>query len=158
MTHFVVVNEDENHAILREQFLREREALEHELAPAGVAPGVVLVHEAVIIDEVAVPGVVGRVNADALHAPGEGHAQGAEGIEVVALDDEIAPAVCAVRRGRGERGVQLQGHEVRIQRAVALHFIGFPDEAEARGITPVPRLEEGEEFFSGKIVVGAGHG
>ncbi|OAM91538.1 hypothetical protein AW736_02550 [Termitidicoccus mucosus] len=37
------------------------------------------VNEAVVIDKVAVAGVVGRIDVDAFDAPGEGHAEVAEG-------------------------------------------------------------------------------
>ena len=51
---------------------------------------IVLVNEAVVVDEIPVAGVVGRVNVDALHLARMGHAQKAQGIKIVAFDDEIA--------------------------------------------------------------------
>ena len=42
------------------------------------------------------PGVVGRIDVDALHAPGVVGKQGLEGLEVVALDEEIVPRGLAV--------------------------------------------------------------
>ena len=48
---------------------------------------VFLIHEAVVVDEVAAAGVVGRVNEDTFDAALVGHAQGTEGVEVIPLDE-----------------------------------------------------------------------
>ena len=94
--NLVVVDGDEDDAVLGEEVAGEGDALPHELEPAGVAPLVVGVDEAVVVNEVAVAGVVGRVDVDAVDAAGVGHAQVAEGVEVVALDDEVGKGAVAV--------------------------------------------------------------
>lgn len=54
-------------------------------------PGVVGIHEAVVIDEIAVPRVVRRIDIDALDPPGVGHAEISQGVEIVALNDQVPP-------------------------------------------------------------------
>lgn len=54
-----------------------------------MAVGVLTVHIAVVIDEVFVAGVVGRIDVDDVDFTGVGIGQGGEGLEVVALDDDV---------------------------------------------------------------------
>ena len=114
-----------------------------------MSPEVFLVDEAVVVDEVSVAGVVGRVDVDALHAAGEGHAEVAQRVKVVAFDDEVFPGGLAA----GERGVEVEGDEVGIERFIALNLIGFPNEPEPRGIAPVAAFQQSDQFVFGKIVV-----
>lgn len=60
----------------------------------------------VVVHPALVAGVIGRVDVDALHLPCVFGEQGLEGVEVVALDDEV-PGVPAV----GERRIRLQQAE-----------------------------------------------
>jgi len=70
-----------------------------------MSPEVFLVDEPVVVDEVVVAGVARRVDLDALHSTGEGHAQVAKRIKVVPLDDQIFPGT-----GRRDRmlGIDVQ--------------------------------------------------
>jgi len=151
MKNLVVVDGHEDRAVLRQQVAGEGETLEHELQPERVPPVVVLVHEAVVIDEVAVAGVVGRIDVDALHFAGVGHAQRAQGIEVVAFDDEVRLRAVA----RAEFGHFVERDEIGIERAVVLDGVAFPDEAE---FFPVARLQQRDELLVGEIaVIRTGH-
>ena len=50
-------------------------------------PRMFFVNEAVVIDEIFFSSVVWRINVDALHLPGESHAEIAERVEIVAFND-----------------------------------------------------------------------
>jgi hypothetical protein len=147
--NFLFVNVDEDYAVLRQEVASQRQALVHVLQPHRVSPGVFLVHEAIIIDEIVAAGVVGRVDEDALDAPGEGHSEVAEGVVIVTLYDKIAP-------GRGpdaQVGDQVERYEVAVERLVPLDLVSFPHKAETRGVPPVPRLQKANKFFAVKVVV-----
>ena len=74
------------------------------------------------------------------------HAQGAQGVEIVALDDEVG-----MRPGTGGQfRFLVQRHEVGIERAVVLDGIAFPNEAE---FPAVARLQQRDELFAGEIAV-----
>jgi hypothetical protein len=52
---------------------------------------IVLVHEAVVVDEITIAGVARGIDTDALNPARMDHAQVAQGVEVVPFDEEIAP-------------------------------------------------------------------
>lgn len=58
-----------------------------------MAVGVLTIHIAVVIDEVFVAGVVGRIDVDDVDFSGVGIGQGGEGFEVVALYDDVVRIV-----------------------------------------------------------------
>jgi len=73
----------------------------HEAQPLGVAVGVLAVHEAVVVLEVFVAGVVGRVDVDDVHAAFVGEGQGSEGVQVVAFDEEVVGVFGSAQTDRG---------------------------------------------------------
>ena len=80
-----------------------------------------LVDETVVVDEIAIAGVVRRIDIDAADAVVfvfVAHAQRAQGIVVVAFDDEVAPRRVAM----AERGVEIQCHEVVVERVVGFQL------------------------------------
>ena len=81
--------------------------------------------------------------------PRKRHPEVAEGIVVVALNDEIAPG----RSALALLGNQVQGNEVLIEGFVPLDLGGFPHEAKPSGVAPVPGLQQANKFFAVKVVV-----
>jgi len=80
----------------------------------------------VVIDEGAVAGVVGGIDVDAFDLAGERGAEGAQGVEVVALDDQVVEGgVPGVEIGRG-----IEGDEVVVEGAVVFDGVAFPDQPE----------------------------
>jgi hypothetical protein len=136
----LVVYAAEQDAVFSQEVAGDDEAMVKKLKPGGEPPGVVLVHEAIVIDKVLFAGVVGWVNEDALDLPSERHPEVTESVVVVALNDEIAPRP----RALAFLGVQIQGDEVIIEGLVSLNLVRFPYKAEAGGITAIPRLQEAE--------------
>ena len=86
---FVVVDGDEDNPSVGEQTFGDAEAFGHEGEPLAVAVVVVGIDVLVVIDEVAVAGVVGRVDIDDVDAALVGVGEGGEGFEVVALDKDV---------------------------------------------------------------------
>ena len=149
----LVIDADEQHAILPQKVAGDDESLVKKLDPRREPPRVVFIHEAVVIDKVLLPRVVGRINEDALHPPGVSHAQVAQGVEVIPLDDEIPPR----RRAHALVPREVERHKVRVDRLVAVDLIRLPHQAKAGGIPPVTRLQEPGEFVFGQMVVSGGH-
>jgi hypothetical protein len=112
-------------------------------------PCVVGVHEAVVIDEVSISSVVGRVYIDALDSSCVAHAEVAEGVEVVSFDDEVFPRCVA----DAESGVYVERDEIGIECFVAFDFAGFPDEAKARSVAPVAGVKKPDKFVVRKMRV-----
>jgi len=78
-----------------------------------------------------------------------GHAQIAQGVEVVALDDQVAP-----RRGADAvLGLEVEGDEVGVDGVVAVDLVGLPDEAETGGVAAVAGLQEPDQLIVGQMVV-----
>ena len=77
-----------------------------------------------------------------------------EGVEVVALDNEVAPRrhILWTRK----LGREVQRHEVGVERLVALDFVRLPHEAKASA--PVARFEQAEQFFAVEMFVFGAHG
>ncbi|OQA12582.1 MAG: hypothetical protein BWY63_03724 [Chloroflexi bacterium ADurb.Bin360] len=113
--NFIVVNTNEDDAVIAKELAREKEARVHHgkpggvVAPAGlrvageqVAGAILLtrelqvarerVAEVIGVDEV-VAGIVGRVNVDHLHTPEVGFEQEFEDLKVVALDKKMPGSV-----------------------------------------------------------------
>ena len=112
----------------------------------------VLVHEAVVIDEVPVARVVGRIDVDAFHLPGISHAQGPQGVKIIALDDEIPVGSIAGAQLRH----RVEDHEVVIQRPIVLDGVPLPHQPE---FLPLPSLEQLHQLLLRKIaVILSGHG
>ena len=98
-----------------------------------------LVDEAVVVDEVAVAGVVGRVDIDAADRTLVAHAQGAQGVEVVALDDQVVPWCVAVT----ERRVELQGDVVAVYGRISLDLVALPHQPQlSLGIAPPQQADQ----------------
>ena len=91
-----------------------------------MAASVVLVNKPVAVDEVAVAGVVGRINVSALDPPGMRHAKVAQGIKIVALDDLVVLRASATRKRR----ILVKCHKVIVDRQVVVDFVVFPDQPE----------------------------
>ena len=105
MMHLVVVDGDEDRAVVGQQLAQELQPREHHAAPLVVAGEIVAVHRAaqpvahhrrvdlVVVNPPLVAGVVGRVDVDALHLPGIAWQQRLERVQVV----EIGRASCRER-------------------------------------------------------------
>ncbi len=99
---FVVIDADENHAILGQQVAQQFQARGHHAQPFVVAGQVVLAHfaaqpilhqravDVVIIGPGFVAGVVGRVDVNALHPSAIERQQGLEGQQVVAFHNQVS--------------------------------------------------------------------
>ena len=73
----------------------------------------------------------------------------AQGVEVVPFDDQVL-----VRRfADAQVGLEVEGDEVGVDGVVAVDFVGLPDEAEARGVAAVARLQEADKLVVGEVVV-----
>lgn len=150
--HFIVIYGNEDCAILGEQVPGEGKPLVHELDPEGMSPCVVLVHEAIIVNEVTVAGVVGRINGDAFDLTRVGYGEGAEAIEVVPFENQVFAQ--ALFWGE-EFGNEIQSDKVGVECAVMFDGIPFPDQPEA---PPVAGLQELDKLFLGQVaVVLSGH-
>jgi hypothetical protein len=114
-----------------------------------MSPGILLRDKVIIVNEIVVAGVVWRVNQDALHLSGKSHPQITQRVEVVTLDDEIPPR----RSAYALLAHEVECHKIIVQRLVALNLIGFPNQAEARGIALIARFKEAEHFFPVKMIV-----
>ena len=120
MLHFIVVNGDENRAVVAEQFLEKLQARIHHAAPFVVAAGVLALpahglpdpflelrlREIVVVNPALVARVVGRVNVDALDFARVRRQQAFERNQIVTLNDEI-PVERGLFGGR-KFAVQLQ--------------------------------------------------
>ena len=86
-----------------------------------------------------------------------GHAEVAQGVEVIAFDDQVPPSAF----GRGCRGAQggikVEGHEVGVHGLVPLNLVRLPDEPESGRIAAVARLEKADEFVVGQVIVARRH-
>ena len=106
--NLVVVNGDEDGAVLSEEFLEQLEAGPHHAEPLVVALEVFAIngvggfleplsHERGVDGVVVAPalraGVVGRVDIDAVHVAGVARQQGLESFEIVAVDYEVVVEV-----------------------------------------------------------------
>ena len=152
MKNLVVVDGDEDRSVLCQKIAGEGEALEHEFQPHRMPPRVILLHEAVVIDEVPVPRVVGRIDVDALHLPGVSHFQSPQRVEIVAFDDQVF--FCSAPRAKLRHFVQR--HKIRVQCPVLLDRILLPNQPEFFAVT---RLQQRDELFMGEItIILAGHG
>jgi hypothetical protein len=73
----------------------------------------------------------------------------AQGVKVVALDDQVAP-----RPGpAGQLGHKIECDEIVIQRRVALDFVRLPDKAKSRRVATVARFQQAKQVFPVKMVV-----
>ena len=147
----VVVDADEDHAIVGQQLLGQLQASVHELQPQRMAEAVGLVDEAVVVDEVAVAGVVRRVDVDAADGALVGHAQGAQGVVIVALDDQVAPRRIAM----AQAGIQCQRDVVVVERGVGLDLVALPHQPQlALGIAA---LQQADQRIALQMVVLGAH-
>jgi hypothetical protein len=91
------------------------------------------------------------IDVNALHLAGVGHFERAQSVEVVALDDQVSPGPLA----RAEVGDFIKRDQVRVERAVVLDGVAFPNEAE---FFPVASLQQRNELLVGEIaVIRTGH-
>lgn len=117
--HLVVIDGDEDRAVVGEQFAQEFQPREHHAAPFVVASKIVSVHrlaqpvadhrrvDLVVVNPGFVAGVVGRVDVDALHLSMIGGQQSLERLEVVPLDDEIVVQARALAQPTRLHRIQL---------------------------------------------------
>ena len=104
--HLVVVQRDPDAARLAHQLAQQHQARPHHAQPFVVAQHVVTVHgvgaepllhdgrvHAVAVAPALVAGVVGRVNEHQIHAARVARQQGLQGVQVVAVDDQVAVQV-----------------------------------------------------------------
>jgi hypothetical protein len=118
-----------------------------------VSPEVVLVNEMIVVDEIFLTSVVGRVNVDALNPPLEGHIEIAECIKVIPFNDEVSPR--GISAGKG--GVKVKGYKVAVESLIPLNLIRLPDKTEFRGIPPITSLKQGNQLLRGKVIVISAH-
>ena len=123
-----IVDADQQHPILGQQVAGEQEATVHEFQPFAVFVEIILVHEAVVVDEILVAGVVRRVDTDAFYPARMGHAQIAQRVEIVPFDEEIAPWPHPAR----ELADGVEGNKILIERAVKINIVPLPDQPEFR--------------------------
>ncbi len=114
-----------------------------------MTPKIFFGNEAIVVNEILVSRVVRWINQDALHLTGKYHPQIAQGVEVVALNDEIPPR----RIADGVLANEIERHEVIVQRLVPLNLVGLPDQTEARRVALIARFKEAEQFFPVKMIV-----
>ena len=81
---FIVVQANPNGPILAQEIAEELEAGIHEIEPSGMLQIVVVVLECG-------PGVVWRVDINALHLSGIKRQQGLKCLQIVAVDKDIVP-------------------------------------------------------------------
>ena len=107
---FVVVNGNEDDAVVGQQFAEQLQAGPHHAEPLVVALQVFAVNRLmeplshqravhlVVVGPAFVAGVVGRVDVDALDAASVAGKQGFESLEVIAVDDEVVVGIGGVQR------------------------------------------------------------
>ena len=83
---FVIINTDKNHAFVGEQPFGNLEAFVHKAEPFAVAVAVFPVYKAVVVLEIFVASVVGRVYVNYINAAFVGKSQGGKGVQVVAFN------------------------------------------------------------------------
>ena len=118
----VVVDGDEDRAVVAEQLAQQLQARQHHAAPLVVAGQVVAVHDAaqpllhhrrvhaVVVGPALVAGVVGRVDGDALDLAVARRQQRLERQQVVALDDQVVvQARPAAQPARADRRQLVEG-------------------------------------------------
>ena len=127
---FVVVDGDEDRAVVAQQFAQQLQPRQHHAAPLVVAGEVVRVHHlaqplaghwrvhVVVVPPALAADVVRRVDVDALHAPVVGGQQRFQGQQVVAVHDEVV--VQARFAAQPNAGHRLQ-RVVRHRQMVVLH-------------------------------------
>ncbi len=128
--HLVVVDGNEDGAVLAQELLQQNEARIHHRQPA-VVPVQRLAFladhlaqpladlravDVVVVNPALVAGVVGRVDVDALHLSGIAGQQGLERMQVVALHDQVAAVSVAAGQLRH-----------RLQQAERYIFVVFDD-------------------------------
>ena len=86
---FVVIDTDEDHAILGHETSCNLQTLLHERQPLGVAEGICLIDIRIVVDEVLIAGVVRRVYVDEVNLPAMRFLQELKRGEVVAFDEEV---------------------------------------------------------------------
>lgn len=91
--------------------------------------------------------MLGRGEVKVLDRSGVAQAQLAQGVEVVALDNQVFMRGVATAKRR----VQVQGHEVVVIPLVVLDFIPFPHQAEFRLAVPLP--QQAHQFLLAVFVV-----
>ena len=128
----LVVDRDHDHAVGGEQVAREAKSAVEEFEPLRMPPAVIGADVAVVIDPVLVAGVVRRVDVDHANPAGVRRLEEAQRVEVVALDDQVAPAGELGRCFAWVRvfGKQPRQDEVGVDRSVALDRVRLPGEAE----------------------------
>ena len=146
----VIIDADEDHAIIGKQFLGQHQPPVHELQPQRMTEAVCLVHKAVVVDEVTVAGVVRRIDVDAADCAFVTEAQRAQRVEIVALNDQVLPWRCTV----AQRRVQIQRHVILVERLIGLDLVALPHQPQlALGVAPLQQPDQG---FAVQVVV-AGH-
>lgn len=130
-----VIYTHKNHPVGGQKVARQDQAAVHVLQPFRVPVQVVLIHKAVVVDEVLVSGVVRRIDIDALDLAAMRHAQVAQGIKIVALDQEVFVRSVAV----GQVGIQVQRHKISVDGVVVVDLIALPHQAKARLAVPLPQ-------------------
>ena len=85
----VVVDRDKDNPTVGEEVFGDAEAFAHKGEPFAVAVAVLAVDKAVVVNEVLVARVVGRVDIDDVNLTFVGIREGGEGFEVVALNQDM---------------------------------------------------------------------
>lgn len=125
------------------QVAGQDQAAVHELQTDRVPEAVGLVEKPVIVDKIPVGGVVGRIDVDALDSACVGHAQVAQGMVVVTLNDQVLPRPVAA----GQRAVQIQRHKIVVDVLVRFDLVPLP--YKSVGSLALSALEQGDRLFFG---------
>ena len=138
MVLLVVVDGNENHAVIGEQLLKQLQARPHHAEPLVVAFQVFVVNRlmeplfhqravhSIVVGPALVAGVVGRVDVDAFDAAGVAGQQGFECLEVIAVDDEVVVCFGGVQRlgGVGDQRAIGDGQVVGVDNLLAFELQG----------------------------------
>ena len=90
---FVVVDRDKDNTSVREKMFGDAEAFAHKGEPFAVAVAVLAIDKAVVVNEVLVARVVGRVDIDDVNLAFVGIREGGEGFEVVTLNQDMVRSI-----------------------------------------------------------------
>ena len=122
-----VVDRDQDHAVRGQQVARQAQPAVEEFQPLRMPPAVVGTDVVVVVHPILVAGVVGRVDVDDADFAGVRGLQQAQGVEVVALDDQVSRLAIAPCARFGNQAGQ---HAVFVERRIAFDGVGFPGQAE----------------------------
>lgn len=126
-----IVDRDQDHAVRRQQVTRQAQPAVEEFQPLRMPPAVIGADVMVVVHPVLVAGVVGRIDVDDTDFACVGGLQQAQGIEIVALDDQVTGAALASLIAQfAPFRHQTRQHLVGVERGIAFDGIGLPGQAK----------------------------